>query len=94
MIRHIAIDVVRAESEIEEGARQALSGSCNLVYGNEELSLSVYKCPSAVIYVQRLGESLLIDIVGREDSILDSILRVLPKHSVMIRLIERGLPEG
>ncbi|MEM4488098.1 MAG: hypothetical protein QXK88_04780 [Desulfurococcaceae archaeon] len=94
MVYHIAIDVLNPTSSVDEGTRRAISEKCTLVCSNEQLGLSIYGCTPGVVYIQKAGGSLLIDIIGGEETFFENILKALPKHSVMIRLLERGTPEA
>lgn len=91
MLKHLLVDVLDKDMSIELAIRSRLSEKCKLVFESNELKLGLFACNDGVVYLSRVSTVLLLDILGPE-SILDSILDILPKNYLMIRLLERGIP--
>lgn len=91
MIKHIVVDILDKDRNVEQSVRKILSEKCNLAFNDDQLELRAYTCNNGVAYVYRVAEVLLLDILGAED-LFDELLKTLPRQYLMIRLLERGIP--
>ncbi|MEM3925985.1 MAG: hypothetical protein QXU13_00115 [Desulfurococcaceae archaeon] len=57
---------------------------------NHMESLRLFKCENVLVEVKLFTNYLLVDLIGECDRLLDNIIEILPKTSILIRLVERG----
>lgn len=91
MLKHITVDVVDKDTQVENAVRKILSETCSALHGSVDVKVSTYMCKDGVVHVYRDKVTLLLDIIGAEE-VFHALLRVLPRQYVLIRLLERGIP--
>lgn len=92
MLNHILIDVLDPTGEIQQKVESALREACNILYSNTTLRILVLHCRETLVYIHRIENSLLVDLLGREE-VVDLLVSSLPIQNTVIRLVERGFPE-
>lgn len=95
IIKHILIDVLEDPTIYLAKVTNRLSSLCTETIDRvtENNKLLIYDCGKSYVYINVIGERvLLIDITG-EESIFEEIIKDLPIDGIIIRLIERGYPE-
>jgi hypothetical protein len=95
LVRHVLIDVINWNSELQERVLKALS-ECTVtcIYSYSDLEhISVYRCRSliVIIYISNSRREGFIDLLGDEEDFTDKITSVLPRENIVIRFIERGV---
>ncbi|MEM1864401.1 MAG: hypothetical protein QXN10_05830 [Desulfurococcaceae archaeon] len=89
MIKHVMIDIMKENNKIYENIIKILKEQCNEMYNHME-SLRLFKCENVLVEVKLFTNYLLVDLIGECDRLLDNIIEILPKTSILIRLVERG----
>ncbi|MEM1627962.1 MAG: hypothetical protein QXP02_00030 [Desulfurococcaceae archaeon] len=89
MIKHVMIDIMKENNKIYENIIKILKEQCNEMYNHME-SLRLFKCENVLVEVKLFTNHLLVDLIGECDRLLDNIIEILPKTSILIRLVERG----
>jgi hypothetical protein len=94
MIKHILIDILRGNTLIEESLTSKLSEKCQLVFRGSigDDAVMFYQCGKGTVYVQKRNNVLLLDLIDSEE-VFEEMLEVFPREHLMIRLVERGIPE-
>jgi hypothetical protein len=94
MIKHILIDILRENTLIEESITSKLSERCQQVFRGSigDDAVMLYQCGKGAAYVQRRNNVLLLDLIDSEE-VFEEMLEVFPREHLMIRLVERGIPE-
>lgn len=83
------IDIMKENNKIYENIIKILKEQCNEMYNHME-SLRFFKCENVLVEVKLFTNYLLVDLIGECDRLLDNIIEILPKTSILIRLVERG----
>ncbi|MEM4718347.1 MAG: hypothetical protein QXE81_06315 [Desulfurococcaceae archaeon] len=94
-VKHLLIDILNLDTETKNrilGSLERICRKLNGIPGSMDTGLDIYICQNGFIYVQQRGKLLLMDLFDSEN-VFDKILEYLPMEYVMIRLVERGLPE-
>ena len=95
LVRHVLIDVINWNSELQERVLKALS-ECTVMCTQSCSDLehiSVYRCRSliVIIYISNSRREGFIDLLGDGEGFTDKITSVLPRENIVIRFIERGV---
>ena len=93
-LKHILIDLLVKNREVEEGVLGVVKEKCSLEHEFivDSGNISLFKCGENVVYIYKVGSVIYLDILG-EGEVFESLLERLPCEYVFIRLVERGFPE-
>lgn len=91
MLSHIQVDILEPSEDVQRKIMGVLNSTCRNVFKDSEVKLELYYCGESVVLIYKLGNSLLIDLIGDERA-FDRLADTIPVQRVIVRLVERGVP--